>query len=64
MNKRSQRQSKKPLLVELIYRQVELGDVTTPALDRAFDILFDEVQRRRESSAKGTSKEVLTTNNN
>jgi len=65
MDKKPPKQlKKKPLPVELIYRQVELEEGAISGLDRAFDILFDEVQRRRESSAKGDSKEVLTPNDN
>lgn len=48
----SKKSKKKPLLVELTYRQVKLGGTAIPALDRAFDILFDEVLRRRESNTK------------
>lgn len=36
--------------IELAYRQVEIGNDTS-TLDRAFDILFDEVLRRREENA-------------
>ena len=43
----SKKSKKKPLLVELIYQQGEVGKTAMPALDRAFDILFDEVSKRR-----------------
>ena len=39
-------------MVELIYRQVEVGGTAINGLDRAFDILFDEVLRRRELKGK------------
>lgn len=48
----TKKRKEKPLLAELTYRQVDLGWTAIPALDLAFDILFDEVLRRRESNAK------------
>ncbi len=59
----SKKSKKKLLPVELIYQQVELGKTATPALDRAFDILFDEVLRRR-LKAKESPQELLTAKNN
>lgn len=44
--------TKNPPPIELIYKQVELDGSSVPALDRAFDILFDEVLRRRELNTK------------
>jgi len=54
--KPSKKLKKKPLLVKLTYRQVELDPTAQQSLDRAFDILFDEVLRRRESNAKNVHK--------
>ena len=51
--KPSEKLKKKPLPIELTYQQVELGRTAIPTLDRAFDILFDEVLRRRELNTKG-----------
>ena len=45
--KRPKQFKRKPLPIELVYRQVLGGTV-----DRAFDILFDEVLRRRELKNK------------
>ena len=39
-------------MIGLIYRQVEVGGTAINGLDRAFDILFDEVLRRRELRGK------------
>ncbi|MFH1385727.1 MAG: hypothetical protein ABIG65_01615 [Patescibacteria group bacterium] len=49
---------------EIAYRQVDLGGVAVPALDRAFDILFEEVLRRRELNNKNIHKEPLTADDN
>ena len=49
MDKQIQKQLKKnPALMEITYQQVELGGTAINGVDRAFDILFDEVLRRRE----------------
>jgi hypothetical protein len=40
--------NRKPLRVELVYHQAELDPAAQQSLDRAFDVLFDEVLRRRE----------------
>jgi hypothetical protein len=53
MNKKiSKKLQRKPLPIELVYRQVELAPNAINGLDRAFDILFDEVLRRRELRGK------------
>ena len=50
--KRLKQSKKKPLPIEISYRQVEVGRTAINGLDRAFDILFDEVLRRRELKGK------------
>ncbi len=49
MDNKKQNQSKiKPILIEVCYQQVELAPNAICGVDRAFDILFNEVLRRRE----------------
>jgi len=47
--KPSKKLKKTPLLT---YKHIDLGEVAIPALDRAFDILFEEILRRRRSNIK------------
>ncbi|MDP3957151.1 MAG: hypothetical protein Q8Q10_01470 [bacterium] len=48
MGKKPSKKLKRKLLpMELIYREVEFDEAALLKLDRAFDILFDEVLRRR-----------------
>lgn len=48
MGKQTPKQSKKkPILIDICYQQVELGRTAINGLDRAFDILFDEVLKKR-----------------
>ena len=59
MDKKSLKNRSNPLLVELTYQQNLLGGSTVQALDRAFDVLFDEVLRRKESKAKEAQNMAL-----
>ena len=53
MNKKiSKKLHRKPLPIEISYRPVELAPNAINGVDRAFDILFDEVLRRRELKGK------------
>jgi len=53
MDEKPSRKLKKNLPpIELTYKQVEFSGPSISALDRAFDILFDEVLRRREVNTK------------
>lgn len=45
-------------MVELTYQQIELGWSTIPALDRAFNILFEEVLRRRRKTEENHKNDI------
>lgn len=63
MDKKIPKQSKrKPLLVEINYQHVELGQNAINGVDRAFDILFDEVLRRRELKSKSCPHNEIDNN--
>lgn len=59
----SKKVKRKRLPVKVTYRQVEVGGIAILALDRAFDILFDEVLKRG-GSKEYVNKSILTVKNN
>ncbi|OHB25852.1 MAG: hypothetical protein A2542_03430 [Parcubacteria group bacterium RIFOXYD2_FULL_52_8] len=50
-------------LLKLSYQQVEPGEFTLPALDKAFDILFEEVLERGLEVNISTKIKMATRNN-
>jgi len=42
----------KPLKVKITYKQVPAGEIDQQNVDRAFDVLFDEVLKRRVEQAR------------
>ena len=43
---------KKPLKIKVTYKQVEMTEESQQKLDRAYDILFDEVLKRQQEQKK------------
>ena len=50
--KPTKNRKQKPLLVELTYRPAVDDPTTQQMVDRAFDVLFEEVLKRRQSKVE------------
>lgn len=57
--KKLKKRKRKTLPIEMIYRQVEISDDNILALNRAFDILFEEVLKRKELNNKKCARDTV-----